>query len=186
MKQDRVCPVSHARHLDNFMRRLIHPPERIVGRFIQEGDEVIDIGCGPGFFSCPMARMVGETGRVIAVDLQEEMLAMLKKKAEEEGLSSVIEIRKAESSTLNLGSKREADFALAFYLMHELPDMARAFHEVAEALRPGARMLIAEPSKHVSAGEYGETCRLAGEAGFGIVERPRILFSRAVVLEKEL
>ena len=186
MKQTRVCPISHARHLDNFVRRCIHPPEMIVRRFIREGDTVIDIGCGPGFFSCPMARMVGETGRVIAVDLQEEMLGMLKKKAEEEGLSSAIEIRKAESSTLNLRSKKAADFALAFYVMHELPEVSLAFHEVAEALCPGARLLVAEPSMHVSAAEFEETCRLAGAAGFRVAERPRILFSRAIVLEKRV
>ena len=68
--------------------------------------------------------------------------------------------------------------------MHELPDIPQAFQEVAEALRPGGLILIAEPSMHVSAGDYQETCRLAGEAGFGVVERPRILFSRSVVLEK--
>ena len=186
MKRDRVCPVSHARHLDNFVRGLIHPPERIVGRFIHTGDTVIDIGCGPGFFSCPMARMVGSAGRVIAIDLQKEMLAMLREKAAKEDVSSIIELRKAESGSLNAGCRGDADFALAFYVMHELPDIPHAFHEVAEALRPGARMLVAEPSMHVSAGEYNETCRLAGAAGFAVVERPHILFSRAVVLEKRI
>ena len=112
MKDNRVCPVSHAHHLDNCVRRLMHPAKRIVGRFIREGDTVIDIGCGPGFFSCPMARMVGETARVIAVDLQEEMLAMLREKAEKEGVSSVIEVRKAEPTTLNIGCRGAADFVL--------------------------------------------------------------------------
>lgn len=184
MKQDRVCPVSHARHLDNFVRRIIHSSDRIVGRFIHAGDTVVDIGCGPGFFSCPMARMVGETGRVIAIDLQEEMLAMLREKAAKEGVSSVIEVRKAESKRLNIGCRGDVDFAVAFYVMHELPDMLHAFHEVAEALRPGGRMLVAEPSTRVSADDYAETCALAGEAGLSVVERPRILFSRAAVLEK--
>ena len=186
MNYTRVCPVSHAHHLDNCVRRLMHPAKHIVGRFIREGDTVIDIGCGPGYFSIPMARLVGKTGRVIAVDLQEEMLVMLREKAEKEGLSSVIEIRNAEPSTLNFGCREGADFALAFYVMHELPDIPRAFCEVAEALRPGVRMLVAEPSMHVSAGDYQETCRFADEAGFDVVERPRILFSRSVVLEKRV
>ncbi|WFN34899.1 class I SAM-dependent methyltransferase [Methanogenium sp. S4BF] len=184
MKHDRVCPMSEARHMDNFFRRFIHPPKYIFGRFIHTGDTVIDIGCGPGFFSCPIARMVGETGRVIAIDLQDGMLAMLREKAAKEGVSSVIEVRKAELSRLNTGCRGDADFALAFYVMHELPDILQGFREVAAALRPGARMLVAEPFMHVSAGEYDETCRLAGVAGFAVVERPRILFSRAVVLEK--
>lgn len=184
MKHDRVCPVSHAGYLDSFIRRLIHPPGRILGRFVRKGDTVIDIGCGPGFFSCPMARMVGVSGRVIAIDLQEEMLAMLRKKAEKEGLSSIIEPRKAESRTLNIGCRGEVDFALAFYVMHELPDMGKALHEISDALRPGGRLLIAEPTMHVSEREYHDICRLADAAGFTVREKPRILLSRSVVLEK--
>lgn len=184
MEHDRVCPASHAGHLDSLIRRLIQSPKRITDRFIGEGDTVIDIGCGPGFFSCPMARMVGHCGNVIAIDLQEEMLSILREKADKEGLSSIIEPRKAELDTLNIGCRVEADFALAFYVMHELPDIETALHEIYEALLPGARMLIAEPTMHVSEREFDETCRLADVAGFVLVEKPHILFSRSVVLEK--
>lgn len=114
------------------------------------------------------------------------MLAMLMKKAEKEGLSSIIEPRKAEAHTLNIGCREEADFALAFYVMHELPDMGKALHEISEALRPGGRVLVAEPSMFVSAGEFAKTCRIAVEEGFDVKEMPRILFSRAVVMEKRV
>jgi ubiquinone/menaquinone biosynthesis C-methylase UbiE len=71
-------PYSAARagHLTHALRRLIHPPGRILGHHICPGDTVLDLGCGPGYFSLPLARMVGPGGTVIAVDVQEEMLAL--------------------------------------------------------------------------------------------------------------
>jgi ubiquinone/menaquinone biosynthesis C-methylase UbiE len=70
-----VCPHRAAFILDNWIRRLFQNPVKIVGEYVKEGDTVIDFGCGPGFFSIPLARLVGEKGKVFAVDLQEEMLA---------------------------------------------------------------------------------------------------------------
>ena len=55
-------------------------PRKIVGPYIQEGNTVIDMGCGPGYFTIDMAKMVGPKGRVIAVDIQAKMLARVRKK----------------------------------------------------------------------------------------------------------
>ena len=76
-----VCSHSHSFFLDNFVRRLIQNPKRIIGEYIQKGDTIIDLGCGPGYFSIDMAELTGDTGKVIAVDLQKEMLAKVGKKA---------------------------------------------------------------------------------------------------------
>ena len=76
-----VCSHDHSFFLDNFIRRLIQNPRKIVGEYIHNGDTVVDLGCGPGYFSIDMAKMVGESGHVIAVDLQPEMLEKVKKKA---------------------------------------------------------------------------------------------------------
>jgi 2-polyprenyl-3-methyl-5-hydroxy-6-metoxy-1,4-benzoquinol methylase len=67
----RVCSWKHAFALDNPIRRLIHNPQKILGRYIKAGQTVLDVGCGPGTFSLAMAKMVGELGKVIAVDVQE-------------------------------------------------------------------------------------------------------------------
>ena len=69
-----VCPWWGGDFLDNRLRRLIHDPEMIVGPYVKPGMTVMDVGCGMRLFSIPMARMVGDEGRVIAVDLRQKML----------------------------------------------------------------------------------------------------------------
>ena len=69
----RVCPWWLCFTFDNPLRRLIHNPKRSCGSGWRR-QTAIDIGCGMGYFSLPMARLVGDTGRVIAVDLQDRML----------------------------------------------------------------------------------------------------------------
>jgi len=92
----RICPWWLAPTLDNPIRRLVHNPEKILGRLIEEGDTVLDLGCGSGTFTIAMAKMAGVDGRVIAVDLQDRMLQLLRKKAAKEGLSSRITTHRGE------------------------------------------------------------------------------------------
>jgi len=55
------------------MRRLFQDPETILSPYIKSGMKVLEVGPGMGFFSLPMARLIGETGRIYCVDLQEKM-----------------------------------------------------------------------------------------------------------------
>ena len=86
----RICSWKHAFALDNPIRRLIHNPQKILGGYIEPGQTVLDVGCGPGAFSIAMAKMVGELGKVIAVDVQEEMLQIVREKAAQRGLEPII------------------------------------------------------------------------------------------------
>ncbi|MHC1630391.1 MAG: class I SAM-dependent methyltransferase [Methanoculleaceae archaeon] len=185
MSGQRICPVSHARGLEGWFRRMIHSPRRIIEPYISPGDTVLDIGCGPGYFTCHMARLVGGTGRVIAVDVQEGMLQLLRQKAEREGLLDIIIIRQAAPGSLGLSMPGKIDFALAFYVVHEVPDAARLFREVADLLSDGGRLLVVEPGFHVSDPAFGETVRHARSAGLSVAGEPKILLSRAVLLEKK-
>ncbi len=89
----------------------------------------MDLGCGPGFFSLAMAKLVGENGKVISVDIQDEMLQILKRKSEREGLSSRIVLHKAQHEKLGLSEM--VDFALAFYMVHGVQDKKSFLSEVA-------------------------------------------------------
>ena len=175
-----VCPYQRAWTLDNWIRRLIQNPYKIVGEYVEEGQTVLDLGCGPGFFSLEMAKLVGEKGKVISVDIQEEMLQILKSKSERQGLSSRIVLHKAQPK--KLGISEMVDFALAFYMVHEVPDKKSFLSEVASHLKPDGRFLIVEPKFHVSKSEFDSTLEVARSAGLEQVSEPKISLSRAALL----
>ena len=182
----RVCPASRSWGLDNIFRSLIQSPKKIVGEYIRPGDLVLDIGCGPGFFTRAMARMVGENGRVIAVDLQEEMLEKLRARAEKEGVLRRITTIQASEGSLNLAGQDPAVFALAFYLVHEVPDKARLFQELWNALETGGKLLMVEPSMHVTPEEFQVSLLIAAERGFRVLGDPKVRLSRSVLLGKAI
>jgi 2-polyprenyl-3-methyl-5-hydroxy-6-metoxy-1,4-benzoquinol methylase len=88
-----ICPWWLGYFLASPLRRWIQDPGKILGPYINEGMKVMDVGCAMGFFSLPMARMVGPKGQVICIDLQEKMIKSLKKRAVKTGLSARIETR---------------------------------------------------------------------------------------------
>ena len=91
-----ICPWWGGYFIDNWFRRLLHNPEKIVGPYVKPGMTVMDVGCGMGMFSIAMAKMVGAEGRVIAVDLQQKMLDVLRKRAEKAGVADRIQLHKCE------------------------------------------------------------------------------------------
>jgi len=181
-RTDRVCPAAHAGWLSTPLRRLGQDPRRILHGLVTEGDTAVDLGCGPGFFTLPMASMVGHGGTVIAVDLQQEMLDRLRLRAERAGLAARIRLHRCRQDQLDLDCR--ADFALAFYMLHEVPDAEAFLEQVCRALRPKGRFLLVEPRGHVPASGFQRSIDLAGKAGMNAVSQPRLAFSRAVLLER--
>jgi ubiquinone/menaquinone biosynthesis C-methylase UbiE len=180
-QENRVCPVALARSLDSGIRRWLQPPRKILAPYIKEGMTVLDVGCGPGFFSIELARLVGKSGRVIAADLQEGMLQKLKDKIRGTELEKRMTLHQCEKSKLGLSEK--VDFILAFYMVHEIPDQQGFFNEMKSALKPNGRVFIVEPPIHTSKKEFNETIRKARDAGFIVISRPKIFPNKAVVLQ---
>ncbi len=168
-----VCPHKMSFMLDNWVRRLVQNPRKIVGEYINKGDTVIDLGCGPGFFSIEMARMVGSKGKVVAVDLQEEMLGHVKRKATAKNLSNQIEYHQSKHDRLGLQPDEKADFILAFYMIHETPSPAAFLEEVKSLLNKNGKFLVVEPKMHVSREKYEEMLTMAEKAGFHVLDYPR-------------
>jgi ubiquinone/menaquinone biosynthesis C-methylase UbiE len=169
--------------IDPPFRRFLHDPKRIVEPYIKPGMTVLEVGCGVGYFSIPMAGMVGNSGKVMAVDLQFPMLEMLKRRAEKAGVADHIELIKCEKD--RLGIDVEADFALVFAMLHEVPDQARLLGEVYHCLKEGGKLLLAEPPIHVTAKTFEKEVAVAEEVGFKVVDRPRVRWSRAALLQRE-
>ncbi len=178
-----VCPWWLAQALDNPIRRLIHSPDKILGEYIEPGQTVLDLGCGSGTFTIAMARMVVEAGRVIAVDVQEEMLQMVRQKAVKEGLTCRIITHQSEPDRIGISDR--VDFALAFYMIHEVPDVDAFLMEVASLLKPSGKLLIAEPLMHVSESSFKKTVDAARLAGLKPVSEPKIRFSRSMLFQPD-
>ena len=146
-----VCPWWGGFFIDNPIRRLFHNPEKIVGLHVTAGMTAMDVGCGMGLFSIAMAKIVGESGLVISVDLQQEMLDVLRQRATVAGVANRIRLDKCEQNRLCVDA--QADFALAFMMVHEVPDQRRLLAEIQSCLKLGRE--IADGGAEDSCSEGG-------------------------------
>jgi len=180
MAQPYVCPSSFSCSLDNFIRRLVHKPEKILKSFIKKGMVVLDMGCGPGYFTKEMAKLVGNEGKVIAADIQQGMLDKMSKKLKDLGFENRIEPHQCQAGST--GIKRKVDFILTFWMVHEVPDQKVFFEEMKSLLNPGGKILVAEPKIHVTKKSFSKMINSIESAGFLVIDRPKIVLSRSLVL----
>jgi len=179
-KKIHVCPVERAGALDNSIRRLLQNPKKILQPFIRKGMTAVDFGCGPGFFTVEMARMLNGEGEVIAADLQEGMLEIVRQKIKGTALENTVRLHKCGEDTTGLTVK--ADLILAFYMIHEVPDQVKLFKELKTILKPDGKLLIIEPRFHVNKMAFEAMTKKLEDSGFKINGRPRVFLSRAVVM----
>ncbi len=155
--------------------------------YVKEGMTVMDVGSAMGFFTLPLAKLVGDQGRVIAVDLQEKMIRSLRRRAQKAGLAGRIETRICSSESLGIDDLAgSVDVALAFAVLHEMPDSAAAILSIAQSLKGGGLLLMAEPTGHVSEKGFRRTIAEALQQGLEVVAEPIVWHSHAVVLRKGL
>jgi cyclopropane fatty-acyl-phospholipid synthase-like methyltransferase len=144
---------------------------------IRPGMMVADIGAGVGYHAFRIAERVGPDGRVFATDIQEEMLAILKKSARERGVKNVVPILAGEASTgLPAAS---VDLVLMVDVYHELSEPERYMAALKVALKPGARVALVEfrgedpsvPILEEHKMTAAQVVRELSAAGFRLVER---------------
>jgi ubiquinone/menaquinone biosynthesis C-methylase UbiE len=181
----KVCPIWVGCLLLNPLRRLIEDPYKLLGKFVQKGMIVLEPGCGMGYFTLPLARMVGPQGRVFAVEIQAHMLSRLRRRAERSGLLDRIETRQCSDSSLGIEDLDGCvDFAAALHLVHEVPNQAVFFDEVRNALRPMGRLFMVEPKRHVKQAAFEKSLAAARNAGFEMDTCARPVGSRSALLIK--
>ena len=181
-RSNRICPVEIAGSLDNRLRRWIQNPKKILGQYIRGGMTVLDMGCGPGFFTIEMARMVGKSGHVIAADLQEGMLQKLRQKVRGTELEERITLHKCGED--RIGVTTPVDFVLLFYMVHELIDQERFLYEIEKIVKPNGQVLLVEPPFHVSRKAFEDTIEKAIRTGLVVVDRPGLFLNKAVLMRK--
>jgi tRNA A58 N-methylase Trm61 len=181
----RICPWWLGYILASPLRRLLQDPAAVVEPYVQPGMTVLEPGPGMGFFTLELARKVGSTGRVVAVDVQPRMIAGLKRRVAKAGLLERVEARTTPTDSLGLADLRgKVDFTLAMAVVHEMPSASWFFTQAAEAMKPGATLLLAEPSGHVKEAEFQAELEAAKAAGFSVTGGPAIRRSQTALLKK--
>ena len=184
---EHVCPVWIGYWLASPIRKLWQHPVKILESYVREGMTVLDIGSAMGFFSIPMARLVGSRGKVVCVDLQEKMVEVLIKKAAKKGLTDIIETVVCSRESLNIDKyNNQIDFALMFAVLHEIPDQNKVLNEVYATLKPAGKCLLSEPAGHVNNQNFNQSLSAAEAIGFTHIEHPKIRSSHSALLQKKV
>jgi ubiquinone/menaquinone biosynthesis C-methylase UbiE len=109
---------------------------------VKPGDTVCDLGCGNGFYTLKLAELVGEQGQVFAVDIQREMLELLKDRAAEEKVTNI----KPVLGTLVDPKLPEAsvDLVLLVDVYHEFSHPEQMLTAIRKSLKPTGRVALVE------------------------------------------
>jgi ubiquinone/menaquinone biosynthesis C-methylase UbiE len=183
---EHVCPWWMGPLLASPLRRMMDNPNRILAPHVSKGMTILEPGPGMGFFTLELARLVGPHGKVVAVDIQPQMLSGLERRAKRAGLAERIECRLGKGAQLGISDlAASVDFVLAYAVVHELPDAGAFFREAAYALKKNGRILFAEPSGPVDEDLFAAELRAAGEAGLFPDGNPSVSRSRTAILTKK-
>jgi ubiquinone/menaquinone biosynthesis C-methylase UbiE len=180
-----VCPYWIGYFLINPFRKYVHNPQKILGAFVKPGMNVIDYGCAMGYFSLPMAKMVGESGRVFCFDIQEKMLNKLSQRAKKADLAHIIEpVLLKNDSSFDHEMSGITDFAMLFAVVHEVPDKEMLFNNLYGTMKKDGALLFAEPKNHVTFNEFSKSVSFAEQVGFEQIKSLDIPRSHAVLFRK--
>jgi SAM-dependent methyltransferase len=162
-----VCPWWLGPLLASPIRRLFESPERLLAPVVRPGMTVVEPGCGMGFFTLPIARLVGPSGKVVCVDLQPRMIEGLRRRARRAGVLERVHASVCTPDDAGLGPyAAQADLAVAIHMLHEIPDVSGLLSQLHAVLRPGGLLFILEPKGHVTPAAFAATLASAEAVGF--------------------
>jgi len=165
-------PLARATRSEQVVRQLAPRP----------GARVIDIGCGPGRVTIPLARAVGPGGEVIALDVQAAMLAKVAEKARTERLANIRLMQSdVRSARIDDGS---LDGAVMVTALGEIPEAAKVLPWIFSALKPGGRLLVAETIFDPHFVRRARLREMARSAGFAERDYSGNIFGYSITFEK--
>lgn len=183
-----VCPWWIGYFLVSPIRRWLEigDPQAFLSPWVKPGMTVFEPGPGMGFFTLPMAKLVGPSGCVIVADIQPKMLNVLRRRAAKADLLPRIETRLAQRDTMGVGDLAgKVDFVLAWATVHEFPSAGKFFAEAAATLKPGGALLFGEPSGHVDEAHFAAEVEAARQAGLKESQRLSVRRSSVALLSKK-
>ena len=175
-----VCPSWLCFSFDNFTRRWYQSPIKIIFPLVKEGDSVLDIGPGRGFFTFPLASLVKSEGLVYGLDIQKKMLDIINGIADKRNYSNIITHL---YDGKNFCIQEKFDFINLFWMFHEVEYKDTFLEELKKVCKVGCKMLFAEPIIHVNKKAFNKSVQLFLDNGFSIVDTVKINISRAVIFE---
>ncbi len=163
-------PAFVGRYLDSDLRRAMQPPEPIIERSgIKPGMKVLEIGCGSGAYIIHVARAVGETGEVSALDIQPAMLQQLARKLAQPENQDVQNIKLFENSAYALPfEKGTFDVIYMITCLQEIPEPQRALIEAKRVLKPDGKLAITEFLPDPDYALMSTTVTMGQEVGFEV------------------
>jgi ubiquinone/menaquinone biosynthesis C-methylase UbiE len=176
-----ICPWWLMYFFDNPLRQLLQPSVRILLPLVAPGYTCLDVGCGMGYFTIALAKLVGPTGRVTAVDLQAKMLEVAARRARRHGLAGRVSLCRSEDPAWT--TPQQYYFILVFWMLHEVPDRRSLFEMLRTVLKTNGCLLLVEPRLHVRKRQWEESLALAEVAGLGSRKGPPVAFSRTAILQ---
>jgi ubiquinone/menaquinone biosynthesis C-methylase UbiE len=183
MSNTHLHRIEDAAALESSIRYKLQNPKKILKNYIKPGMTVLDLGCGPGFFTTEMARLLEDSGKVIAADLQDGMLELVKQKIIGSPYEQIVEIHKCQEKSLEL--TYQFDFVLAFYSFHEMSFLNNIIDDIQLKLKPKGIIFIAEQKFHVPKSYFDFIINKMKTKGFEIIQRPHIFLSRTVVMRRK-
>ena len=172
-RQSLPCPVwlHWLVELDNPFTKTNRAATIISHLSLQPGMSVVDIGCGPGRLTIPVAKFIGNSGEIVAIDIQPGMLQIVKKKARIERLEN---IRYLQSDIAEGGlPNNQFDRALLVTVLGEIPEQRKALPEIFNSLKSGGVLSITEIifdphfQKYKTVKKLAESCGFKEKAFFG-------------------
>lgn len=176
------APAFIGRFLDSNIRRAMQPQAALIRRSgIQPGMRVLEIGCGSGAYTLEIARAVGATGKVVALDIQPGMLEQLKNKLTRSENTDIRNVEPLLASACQLPFQNGSfDATFMITVLQEIPDKWRALAEVRRTLRPGGIVAVTEWLFDPDYPLKQTTLRLLKEAGFGNIDSSGNLWTYTV------
>ncbi|KKQ74342.1 MAG: Menaquinone biosynthesis methyltransferase (2-heptaprenyl-1, 4-naphthoquinone methyltransferase) [Candidatus Woesebacteria bacterium GW2011_GWB1_38_5b] len=162
------APAFIGRFLDSDIRREMQPPDKLIERSgIKQGMRVLEVGCGSGAFVTSVARVVGKTGKVYALDIQPAMLRQLKVKLTKPENQDIKNIKLILGSAYKLPFEDNSiDLVYMVTVLQETPDKQKALKEAGRVLKPGGVLAVTEFLPDPDYPLKSTTIKIGEEAGF--------------------